>query len=279
MCRVLPGTVPLSIRWWQKCLYLSKPVVLEQPSRIGNFQGVSSFHSLPFSQEEILAEDWVQCWGAVAFGNAHLQRESLAVSLAFNGQVLLMNLIHSLLCWSSPRWKCTPRAFHGSLCWTLLIKHPLLYRTTDMQYLRILRSNRLSGLMRFVLMNKTQGRLLSDLSPSQLCRHSELNSNENKTWFAPAVNQPSRTAWPRGEQLPAYWNPLLPFLTQTWWTSFACDHHRTCCNCWAEPVGEEISLILGTKLTKKTHIQKKLKIRATKIEQEEPCCSTAQVQN
>lgn len=112
---------------------------------------------------------------------------------------------------------------------------------------------------RIASMNKTQGRLLSDLSPSQLFRHSKLNSNENKTWFALASNQPSRTAWPRGVQLPAYWNPLLPFLTQTWWTSFASDHRRMCCNCWVEPVGEEISSILGIKWTKKPTSKRSLK--------------------
>lgn len=42
---------------WQKHLYLSKPIVLEQPACIGNLQRVPSFDSLPFSKKEILVED------------------------------------------------------------------------------------------------------------------------------------------------------------------------------------------------------------------------------
>lgn len=47
---------PLIIRR-QKCLYLSNPIVLEQPTCVGNLQRVPSFNSLPFSKKEILAED------------------------------------------------------------------------------------------------------------------------------------------------------------------------------------------------------------------------------
>lgn len=69
----------LSTRRWRKCLYLSKPVVLEQPTRVGDLQGVSSFCSLPFPEQQILAEHRIEQRGAVPFGDAHLQPESRAM--------------------------------------------------------------------------------------------------------------------------------------------------------------------------------------------------------
>lgn len=130
----------LSNRRLQKCLYLSKPIVLEQPTCIGNLQRVSSFYSLPFSKKEILVEDWIKHWGAVAFGNAYLQKESLSMSLAIKTErqvplQLLTDLIHFLLYWSSPAYRCTYEAFHVSLYWILLSKYPLLYRTIGLTVL------------------------------------------------------------------------------------------------------------------------------------------------
>lgn len=123
---------------WQNHPYLSKPIVLEQPTCIGYLQRVPSFNSLPFSKKEILVKDWIEHWGAVALSNAHLQKEGLSASLAikwtgtfhYNSlQIWYISYQH----WSSPDYSCIEEVFHAPLCWILLSyvrrKYPLLYRS------------------------------------------------------------------------------------------------------------------------------------------------------